>query len=183
MTLFCIQEWKYRSSCYKKKRWNPTSRPAENRKPSLPLIKNRRTGRRAVTQKWYRSSCDHFFSPAKMKSEKWLWKFDWLCPRWFFLHLKFLWFKKGKKRERKMRVGKERRKSSRTENGKSKIEKRKTENRNFKISDLNIFLRFFVLEISKIKNRFSKREISKQENGNPILKNPFCYFWKWDGQF
>lgn len=57
-----------------------------------------------------------------------------------------------------MRVGKERRKSSRTENGESKIEKRKMENRNFKISDLNIFLRFFYFENFKNqKMDFQKR--------------------------
>lgn len=120
------------------------SRPVE---PVAVLLHKNDTSRPAII----------FFSFAKMKAEKWLWKFDWLCPRWFFLDLKFLWFKKGKKRERKMRVGKERRKSSRTENGKSKIEKRKMENRNFKISDLNIFLRFFILEISKIKKWIFKK--------------------------
>ena len=77
-----------------------------------------------------------------------------------------------------MRVGKEIRKSSRTENGKSKIEKRKMGNQNFKISDLNIFLRFFVLEISKIKNEFSKREISKQENLKSCFEKSFLLFLK-----
>ena len=141
------------------------SRPVE---PVAVLLHKNDTSRPAII----------FLSFAKMKAEKWLWKFDWLCPRWFFLDLKFLWFKKGKKRERKkMRVGKEKRKSSRAENGKSKIEKRKMENRNFKISDLNIFLRFFENQ----KRDFQKEKFQNRRNGNPVLKNSFCNFWKWDG--